>query len=491
MKKITTLLACAGALTLVSCNCSQGDFRTINFTEDTLSVLKNPCNGWGVYDDANGPVQNADEYWKEQDEAARKYASFFYVRWRWSDMEPEEGKYAWLYDENYKKLIKGALDRGLKLCFRVYTDSQDNLYQSTPEYVRKAGADGYMAKDFYGKPVWTPYPDDGIFLDKLEKFVKAFAAEYDNPAIVDFVDAYNIGFWGECHSINLKRKGQEQLEKVFDRISGIYSENFKNVMLVLPFGSQVGFEAEKRIAIDGKGYSMRRDGLGSMWFSNREQEITQEMYGKTLMIGESCWWQSSSDSIRPFASDKKYKLNTWRDVYELTCKQAIEHHFNTLDLREIPETTGWTTRAKDLVEKFAVNGGYRIHPISVTCPVEMTVEDSVFIKHKWINTGNGYLPNNVKNWRFKYKPAFALIDSNGKPVKVFVDNDAEPSLWLNNNATDYVFNIRMGGVKAGKYKWAVAIVDTEHGNRPGIKLAVDKPELTDDGWIILCATKIK
>ena len=28
-------------------------------------------------------------------------------------MEPEEGKYAWIYDENYKKLIQGALDRGL------------------------------------------------------------------------------------------------------------------------------------------------------------------------------------------------------------------------------------------------------------------------------------------------------------------------------------------------------------------------------------------
>ena len=99
--------------------------------------------GWGLYDDAVGNVANAEEYWAAQDEAARNYASFFYIRWRWSEMKPEEGKYAWIYDENYKKLIQGALDRGLKLCFRIYDNGQDNIRQGTPEYVRAAGAQGY------------------------------------------------------------------------------------------------------------------------------------------------------------------------------------------------------------------------------------------------------------------------------------------------------------------------------------------------------------
>ena len=98
--------------------------------------------GWGLYDDAVGNVANAEEYWTAQDEAARNHASFFYIRWRWSEMEPEEGKYAWIYDDNYKKLIQGALDRGLKLCFRIYDNGQDNIRQGTPEYVRTAGARG-------------------------------------------------------------------------------------------------------------------------------------------------------------------------------------------------------------------------------------------------------------------------------------------------------------------------------------------------------------
>ncbi|MEG1634982.1 MAG: hypothetical protein RR388_05090, partial [Rikenellaceae bacterium] len=61
-----------------------------NPSADTSSLIRNPCCGWGVYDDAAGEVADASQYWLAQDSSARKYASFFYVRWRWSDMEPEE-----------------------------------------------------------------------------------------------------------------------------------------------------------------------------------------------------------------------------------------------------------------------------------------------------------------------------------------------------------------------------------------------------------------
>lgn len=134
------LLACC--LTLFA-GCSDSDSesgqngipkgsKAIDLQQDRSGLLRNPCMGWGLYDDAVGNVANAEEYWAAQDEAARNYASFFYIRWRWSEMEPEEGKYAWIYDENYKKLIQGALDRGLKLCFRIYDNGQDNIRQGTP-----------------------------------------------------------------------------------------------------------------------------------------------------------------------------------------------------------------------------------------------------------------------------------------------------------------------------------------------------------------------
>ena len=57
--------------------------KAIDLQQDRSGLLRNPCMGWGLYDAAVGNVANAEEYWSAQDEAARYYASFFYISWRW------------------------------------------------------------------------------------------------------------------------------------------------------------------------------------------------------------------------------------------------------------------------------------------------------------------------------------------------------------------------------------------------------------------------
>lgn len=453
--------------------------NTIKPVYDSTSLLRNPAMGWGLYDDASDEVQNAERYWAAQDQAARKHASFFYVRWRWSDMEPEEGKYAWIYNENFKKLIQGARDRGLKLCFRVYDNGQDNIRPGTPQFVKQAGAKGYEVRaglDIH----WTPYPDDPVFQEKWSNFVQAFAKEYDNPDLVDFVDGFAIGAWGEAHSIRLL--DPDNLEKVFDWYTTLYSQNFKKVLLALPFNGQVGFATEKRIAIDHKGYNMRRDGLGSMWFTDKEKEFAKQMFGKVLLIGESCYWGCSTDDCRPYENDRKYKFNSWKDVYALTYKEAIDYHFNTLDLREIPETKGWTELAPQLVKGFIEQGGYRFFPASVTIPAGFNPNEQVNIMYSWVNKGNGYLPNNNIRWNYKYKPAIAILNEQGEPVKYWVDEKAEPSLWLETGKLyTYTLSVKLPQLPKGKYSWAISIVDRIKNNTPGIKLAIQSGAL-QNGW---------
>ena len=484
IKHISSVMAIAAALFcgLLCASEKKSSNTTVHPEYDDTSLIRNPVMGWGLYDDANDEVQQADAYWKAQDKAARNYASFFYVRWRWSDMEPEEGKYAWVYNENYKKLIKGAIDRGLKLCFRIYDNGQDNIRPGTPGFVQKAGAKGYLV---HSGPAahWTPYPDDPVFQEKWSNFVKAFAREYDDPDRVDFIDGFALGWWGECHHIQLQEPAN--LEKVFNWYTSLYTSNFKRILLTLPFGSQVGFDAEKRIAIDKKGYNMRRDGLGSMWFSDKEKAIANEMFGKALLVGESCYWQCSTDDCRPFANDEKYKLNSWNDVYELTYRQAIKYHFNTLDLREIPETKGWTERAPYLVKGFITKGGYRVYPPIVTLPQTVHAGEKIVIQHYWVNKGTGYLPNNNIKWNYKYKPAIAILDTNGRVLNIWVDEKAEPSCWTETGKSyTYGLPVQIPQLPAGKYKWAIAIVDRTRSNSPGIKLAVKNGKL-QNGWNVI------
>ena len=73
-----------------------------------------------------------------------------------------------------------------------------------------------------------PYYDDPVFLDKLTNFIRAFAKEYDNPDIVDFVDAYGLGRWGEGHGVTLK--DERNREYVMRRVTEEYAINFKKVL---------------------------------------------------------------------------------------------------------------------------------------------------------------------------------------------------------------------------------------------------------------------
>lgn len=74
------------------------------------------------------------------------------------------------YQRKVEKVIQGALDRGMRLSFRVVVDSRDRKNEATPAYVFDAGAKYYTDN---GKR--SPYPDDPIFQEKYAKFIEAFA----------------------------------------------------------------------------------------------------------------------------------------------------------------------------------------------------------------------------------------------------------------------------------------------------------------------------
>ena len=45
---------------------------TKSFELDSVSLIRNPGMGWTIYDDASGPVANAEDFWQLQDTIARK-----------------------------------------------------------------------------------------------------------------------------------------------------------------------------------------------------------------------------------------------------------------------------------------------------------------------------------------------------------------------------------------------------------------------------------
>ena len=447
--------------------------------------LINPASGWVLYDDAAGHVARAADYWAAQDAAARRYASIFYVRWRWAELEPTEGQYAWEHDANFQALIAGARERGLRLAFRVYVASRDNAAQATPEYVRAAGAQGLDDQGAGGKQYWTPYLDDPVFQTKFAAFIAAFAKRFDQPAEVDFIDAMGLGWWGEGHHLALRDPANKAA--VLRWIIEAYRP-FRRVLLGWQYNTEFGPQTDESAAIVGEDYVIRRDGLGSKWFGDYERQRLAALWPRHPLLAEKCYW-GGGDPAWIIAQDTKYGPNwkSWRDIDGAALADALAFHANTLDLRTVADTRMWLTYP-DLVQRFVREGGYRLAPVELAWPRVVESGQPLIVEHTWANFGCGVLPNLNRRWAGCYRPAFALLPAaggqpplggqkapGGQPVAKFVDTAAEPGEWLAGSAHAYRLTAALKGVPAGDYRLAAAVLNTGASGLPDLQLGLRVP----------------
>ncbi|MDQ8736429.1 hypothetical protein [Paenibacillus sp. LHD-38] len=193
-----------------------------------MGFLRHPPKGWALYlEEYGSSFPNAVTYWNQQDPNMGK-ASILYIRVPWSRMEPTEGHYAWNEDANFKLLTQMAKDRGLKLAFRVFEDSQDVHMQATPQFVFEAGAQGYVPQSNAGFK--TPYLTDPVCKQKFENSVNSFAPKFDDPLPV-FIDAQGLGWWGEMGPAQLGYMNARKKNDTFQWIVNLYSSKFKKVLL--------------------------------------------------------------------------------------------------------------------------------------------------------------------------------------------------------------------------------------------------------------------
>ena len=251
-----------------------GDKTLVTFTPDTVSNLKNPYMGWTLYSERRFRHTNGKEYWEKQNEAAEKYAGTFYLRWTWDEMEKEEGIYAWDNDSVFINLVQGALNRNIRLAFRVFT------HGGTPKYVMdKAETYNHMGNA-------VVYADDPVFLEKYTKFIEAFGKRFNNPAIVDYVDCSGLGLWGEEH--NIRYKTPENKHRVHEIVSKAYAKAFDKVINVVNYG--VRDEEQIKLAFDELKFSPRRDGFGSKWFPEKDRLDFVKYFPERIIIAEACYW---------------------------------------------------------------------------------------------------------------------------------------------------------------------------------------------------------
>lgn len=473
--------------------------KTTVIIPDKEKMLRNPLNGWVLY----GSGTPASDYWTKMDNIKvpglantvkiEEYAGTFYVRTSWTLLNPSEGVYGWDTNEAFKTMLAGARQRKMKLAFRVVIDSRDKAEDFTPAYVKNAGVQGYTTQTG-SKTVWSPYPDDPIFQQKYSAFVKAFASKFNDPEQVEFIDGFGLGKWGEAHSMNyINVKNREQ---VFKWVVDLYTKEFTKIPLAINYHRLIAMPSDwgaadplsetlLNYAFD-KGYVLRQDAFGmSGYYQSWEKGIAAKWRYKLPNIMEGGWVTGQ----HPFNTDAKGYI-TKGDVRRGEYADSKEAGVNMMDFR-IGETEIWFNETYNLVKSFISEGGYRLYPDQVSLPVYADKTGTVTIGSRWNNMGWGYCPNNLKQWNYKYKVAFALLDPTTRQVKsVFVDNNTDPSKWIKGSPVSYKFTPSLNQVTAGKYIWAVAIVDTTKDNKPGILMAT-QGETTSEGWLVLSQITVK
>lgn len=514
---ITSLFASLLCLTLNACSDDDDDTGSeFTYPGSTMvkplysrsKVLRNPLNGWVMYASASAE----ESYWDTEyyvpnlgtKVKAIDYASACYIRTSWATMNPSDGVYAWR-DPNTKvaKMINGAIKRGLPIAFRFVVDGRDQG-MNTPKFVFDAGAASYLENASYPTRI-TPIPQDPIFQQYYTKFIEALAEDFNNPDVCAFIDAYGLGKWGEAHNVIYEDpststgENTERLkEEVFEWITSLYSRCFSKVPLVINYHRVVGHPAsdgalnpntEKMLTMCiNKGYSLRQDAFGMTdYYKDWERQFAAAWNFKRPIIMEGGWITGGTHRYWTDPSGK-YREGHPEDVRQGEFDASLEAHVNMMDFRVGNETESWFTLAFPLVQRFVAEGGYRLYPDRIYLQEDVNTGSEVAIGHRWRNMGFGYFPNNIPQWNYKYKVAFALLDGSGSPKQVFVDTNAEPSEWLKDKIANCEVKASVN-VPAGSYTWAVAIVDTERDNMPYIELPLNN-EKTAEGWVKLLEVQV-
>lgn len=480
------LLALVCVLVMWTGNTSVFATKPINvrFEPDTLSVIKNPCTGWSIYTDGYIPA-SAEAYYNEMEKCgALAYANSLYIRLPWALLEPEEGKYAWVCNEEFKKLIEGAKQRNIKLAFRVYYDNKDYRIPVSPRYLIEAGAKGYQSNTNF----WTPYADDPVFLQKLDKFLEAMGKEFNDPEITDYVDGCGLGTWGEgFNAVYLDKKNKDD---VLYTVARSYARHFNKVIVAINAHSDMGIPPLRTLA-DVDDIVFRHDAIGSrVWFEPSQSQLMMDYFPHHFTIAESMWWLSQGPNTSIFTNED---FHSWREVMDFTYEEAKRIRANILDLRNVPEaSTLWMTMAQDLVDSFNRQAGYRLTPVEVSCPGSIIRGKNVTIRHTWRNSGWGVCPNNNTHWNHKYKVAFALIPlGSDTPAEVIVDEHADPSEWLKEHDTDYVFTSTFSHAPKGRYRLAIGVVDKSLNHAVGLNLAVANAMVLSTGWLPMGEVRVR
>lgn len=450
----------------------QGDCFILQPKPATGPVV-NPGKGWVLYGKAD---QTPSE--------SLAIGSLGYTRYNWSTVEPKEGEYHW---EIIDRDLEGWSKRGKQFAFGVMgANVHSKEFWVTPKYVFDAGAPYTQTEFIDAKSVpagtsasrlnvagtppikLVPAFDDPIYLQKVEKFVRALAAHYDGNPNLAFIDIRSYGNWGESHMHPLSK--HEISPEKYQQHLAIYRKAFKKTLLEVCFGRPI-YNKVYSWAVEN-GIGMRRDGIcgnsdgSDVLFCAGRLPAVFEFFDSYERMVELGWWDGKKDK--------------WGRGHRL--KDCVETGKPTwCSLMDKQKGLKLLADERPLVESLANRLGYHFVLQQIQFPAVFTHSHPAMLESKWENQGVAPIFIPAALW-------YALLDERGNVVEECAAPSAKPAEWKPDQAVVVRDSVMFSKAKPSSYSLAVGL------KRPGIvkpaiRIAIETE--TSAGWQILGKVNVR
>lgn len=380
--------------------------RVVVRPADNGAALVNPGMGWTLHYYSNiitnygsrlEPSDTLDDW---------PGLSVVYLRVPWAFLEPEEGRFNWsLLDTPAQRFIA----KGKQVAFRV-SCSESWMRYATPQWVQNAGAKG---TDFeFGKgpreggPLWDPDYLDPVFLDKLDHFLAAMAARYDQNPNVAFIDIGSFGMWGEGHTGFSSRLDEAQTLAVVQRHIDLHKARFPHTQLVISddvaWHDKPGRHFPAMDYAFERGVTMRDDSIlvqppPNSWF---HAEMAELFWPKMPVVLEHEHYGSSLER------------KAWSGP--LLEKAVEDYHAAYLSIHWWPRE--FLDANRETIDHINRRLGYRFQLVEASWPSRVALGQPVDIGLRWANAG-------VAPCYQDAFPALTLKDDKGGIASVLVNED--------------------------------------------------------------------
>jgi len=417
-------------------------------------VLVNPGMGITTFQRFNGQALNPPHTWSErgpiselQDAVPKPEfpdTSIAYLRWYWSTIEPERGKFHW---EIIDRALGEAQRHGQRLAIRLmpYSD-RDPL----PSWYRDSGARRANKPTDKDGNIWQPDFSDPLYLKYWGEVVSEAGKRYDGNPILDSVDLSSVGYWGEGWS-NYMPPFEAQRPLI-----DIWLHAFRHTTLLMNFD-----EPEALAYGTQQGAGWRLDCLGDMRPRHPEMlDVYPEQVARTGI--EDVWKQ------RPVSLETCGTPAGWaRDGFDVTyiLNQALRWHVTSVNVKSSAIPPQWHAQFDDFEKRM----GYRFVLRRLEYPKAITAGSMMPVHMWWLNAGVAPI----------YRDYWLAVQLQSGNKEAVLRVPADVKKWLPGDAVVDDSLYIPGDLAAGTYRLRVALLDPRTGN-PAIRLAIEGRQ--PDGW---------